>query len=485
MQGCLPRHLFKTQAPHRPDRFGRGFPIFLPTSGHRHIIRCVPPINVHLPLCPILKKRTAMRRLWSCISVLLSTVLFSGLFAATALADEPVSRPSNNTGNTRAGDVTRPAETLEFDPRAVFDEVVQHVQTHFYRPEAINDAWRAHVQRLRPQVTRVTSRDDLAAVLNELLATLNASHTHYFSTNHPKRYQLLGVFNAMFEQDRTDLFVYPGIGIDTRTIDDQTVITAVFDGFAADEAGLRYGDRILHVDGRPFRGVRSFAKTDGPVVLDIARGESRRQVTIQPEPLDGRTMFATALTDSVRVMDVGSRRIGYLHVWSYAGQKYQDLVRSELLWGQLAECDAVVIDLRDGWGGADLNYLNLFRPPIATVQGTSRDGASNSYTGVWERPVAVLTNGGSTSGKELFTYGFRKLKLGTVVGETTAGAVLAGRIFLLSNGDVLYLAVSSVAVDGRVLEGVGVEPDVHVPRAWDAADDPQLNAAIRELTSDD
>ena len=413
--------------------------------------------------------------------LIVSVVLFGPAIAPTT--GQTTGQTFANSGDERAADEAQGSSdrALDFDPPALFDEVVDHVQSHFYRPEALDDDWRATVRQLRQQAAAANSREQFAAVINELLATLNASHTHYFSTSDAKRYQLLGVFSAMFDQERSELFVYRGIGIDTQTIAGQTIITAVFDGTAAAKAGLQYGDRIISVDGRPFCGVPSFAGEQ--VLLEIDRHSQRRQVSVQPQLLDGRTMFETALQDSVRVISSGERSIGYLHVWSYAGQKFQDLVRSELLWGQLSECDAVIIDLRDGWGGADLNYLNLFRPPIATVEGTSREGKSNSYTGVWERPVALLTNGGSTSGKELFTFGFQKLKLGTVVGETTAGAVLAGRLFLLSNGDVLYLAVSSVKVDGRVLEGVGVKPDIPVARPLEAGGDPQLEKAVELLSN--
>ncbi len=50
--------------------------------------------------------------------------------------------------------------------------------------------------------------------------------------------------------------------------------------------------------------------------------------------------------------------------------------------------------------------------------------------------------------RDQFAFGFKKLKLGKIFGETTAGVVVAGRCFLLGNRDVLYLAVNDVQVDG-------------------------------------
>ena len=103
---------------------------------------------------------------------------------------------------------------------------------------------------------------------------------------------------------------------------------------------------------------------------------------------------------------------------------------------------------------------------------------------MWGKPVALITNGGSTSGKELFTYGFKKLKLGEIIGTTTAGAVVAGRCSILKNGDVLYLAVSDVSIDGQRLEGRGVDPTISIERPipYAAGSDPQLDKAVEVLT---
>lgn len=80
----------------------------------------------------------------------------------------------------------------------------------------------------------------------------------------------------------------------------------------------------------------------------------------------------------------------------------------------------------------------------------------------WTRPVVLLVDEGTTSGKEL--------------------AGVGGRGFLMADGSLLHLAVMDIGVDGRHLEGVGVAPDVVVPfeRRWAAGRDPQLGAALAE-----
>ena len=130
-----------------------------------------------------------------------------------------------------------------------------------------------------------------------------------------------------------------------------------------------------------------------------------------------------------------------------------------------------------------MNYLNLFRAPIASTSFRGRDGSTGTYSGVWEKPVGLLVNERSTSGKELFTYGFKKLRIGPIIGAQTAGAVVAGRVFLLSNSDVLYLAVRDVSVDEMRLEGNGVKPDIIVDRSLMRSidGDSQLQKAIEEV----
>ena len=75
----------------------------------------------------------------------------------------------------------------------------------------------------------------------------------------------------------------------------------------------------------------------------------------------------------------------------------------------------------------------------------------------------MLVNERSRSGKEVLAYGFEKYRLGAVIGSHTSGAVLAATAFLMSNGDLLLLAVDDVRVDGERLEGIGVDPTIAVP----------------------
>ena len=173
-----------------------------------------------------------------------------------------------------------------------------------------------------------------------------------------------------------------------------------------------------------------------------------------------------------------------MHVWSYAGRQYQGALEDLIGDGLLKDADALVWDLRGGWGGAQPQYLDLFNAHSPTMKVTARDGETDLVGVKWRKPVAALINEGTRSGKEVLAYGFREYRLGELVGSRTEGAVLAATAFLVGDEGLLLLAVDDVVVDGRRLEGAGVEPTIEVAfdSRYAAGADPQLDRAVAVLS---
>jgi carboxyl-terminal processing protease len=190
-------------------------------------------------------------------------------------------------------------------------------------------------------------------------------------------------------------------------------------------------------------------------------------------------MSLDAMKNSVKIIDCQGTKVGYVHIWSYAGEDYQDQLEAELD-SRLHDADALVIDLRNGWGGASPAYLRPFLVPSMTTIWRDRDGKEMRHEEAWTKPVALLVNENTRSGKELLTYYFQKAHRGLVVGNRTAGAVLPGKPFVLSDGSILYLAVADGSIDGKRPEGNGIMPDVEVPFVIEYAGgkDPKMERAV-------
>jgi len=374
----------------------------------------------------------------------------------------------------------------------VFEEVWRTVHEHFYDPTFHGLDWAAVGDKYRPLAATAGSDVERSAVINRMLSELAASHTGYYTASDPAYYQLLDIFSGALRQPLRRLFPdgqvsYPGIGIFTKALDGKTFISGVLDGLAASKAGLLVGDEIIAADGDPFHPIKSFApKVGQEVTLAIRRrGDGpAEEVVAVPERINPNKAFLKAMEESARTIDVNGVKIGYIHVWSYAGAQYQQLFEREISSGKLKDADALVWDLRDGWGGAEAEYLHLFtgRAPITTL--INRDGRKSVANVSWHKPVAMLVNGGTRSGKEILAYGFKEYGVGEVIGSRTAGAVLAGRAYLLSDDSLVLVAVADVLVDGRRLEGVGVMPTISVafPLPYAQGQDPQLDRAVEVLS---
>jgi len=375
----------------------------------------------------------------------------------------------------------------------LFEEVWQTVHDQFYDPGFNGVDWTAARIPYAARAARATSLEDLAVLLNEMLALLRTSHTHLYTPLDPAYHHLLDIFSAgplgkhIPALYPDGILSYPGIGLFTVVIDGEPFVRGALEGGPAHRAGLRTGDRLIDVDGAPFHPIRSFQGTVGrPVPIMIQRTpdpQSRRVLYVVPEHIKPRDLFLRAQEQSVRLIERDSLRIGYVRLWSYAGEVYHERLQEELAFGRLRDAAALILDLRGGWGGANPTYLNLFNTRVPRITQIERDGQRRTFDLQWRKPVALLVDEETRSGKEVLAYGFKRYGIGPVVGSRTAGAVVGGRPFLLTGGVLLYLAVADALVEGERLEGVGVAPDVDVPFSIPYADghDPQLDAAIRTL----
>jgi carboxyl-terminal processing protease len=172
-------------------------------------------------------------------------------------------------------------------------------------------------------------------------------------------------------------------------------------------------------------------------------------------------------------------------VWSWAGAEMQDALEAAIDELNRKQPTGFVIDVRDGWGGASPDYLRIFDTRIPVIAFRDRDGHGDRVDRHIHVPAALLINDGTHSGKEVVAYGVKKHGLARLVGQRTGGAVLAGGVYCLDDGAVMYLASAAVTIDGEVLEGKGVAPDLAV--AFDvryaAGRDRQLDAAVEALAT--
>ena len=381
-------------------------------------------------------------------------------------------------------------------PMQLFEQVWKQTKSSFHSASMNNKDWVAIGQHYRAKVKKTEALVEALPIINDMLARLETSHTRLISKEEPAYYQLLDIFRGRSLwpeiQKRFNKVSYPGIGIFTQSIGDKLFVSGIIDGGPAHGVGLQVGDEILSLDGFSFHPINSFIhKTDTSVILQVRSSQQAesRQISLSPKEISPYRLFASSIEKSATIREINGSKIGYIRIWCYAHPAYQQQLVDILEKGKLKAADALVLDLRGGWGGADPAYLSLFSKKIPKVMLQFRNGKTKRLLDKnfskpkfrWKKPVCLLVDKRTRSGKEVFAYAFKEYGIGPVIGGPTAGAVIGGTAFFMAEDHLLYLAVASLTCDGKILEGNPIEPDVFIPQSlpYSQGRDPRLQCALQ------
>lgn len=379
-----------------------------------------------------------------------------------------------------AADANRP-EHAGFEPAECFDKVWNIINDEFWDPNFNGVDWEDARKRYRPTALAAQDHESFAEIINQMLAELKTSHTHYY-TKWDTGYYIIRVVFGKHDTHRI------GIGVVTKKIEGRHYAIAVIHKSPAKEAGILAGDWLVEVDGQPFHPIRSFEnKADQEVELIVQRGPSeltREKLIVTPVDMKEIDRLGDDSHASLKTLEYKGHRFAYVRLWWLRGMEMKNALQYGIY--RANETEGIIIDLRDGYGG-DMGY-EFIAPFLqyglgeVTVESTGRDRTFKSIAGC-KKPVVVLINGGSRSGKEVLAYLFKKTGRGLLVGERTAGYVTGGRKKEIASDSFLYYGAAHMLIDGKLLEGVGVEPDVEVPFdiRFAAGKDIQLERAKDEM----
>ena len=388
--------------------------------------------------------------------------------------------------------------------RTIAETVWQRVHDTYFDSTFGGVDWNDVRRRHLPHLARAANDEAFSYRLNEMLYELGVSH--------------LGVYRPDFLLDAVaSPYDYgPGsVGIDIRLLEGEAIITWVRAGSSAQRAGLGPGFVLLTIDGITVDALAGGTYLTPPdnernrrrlVTQEILRhvygppgsavsvgyaddAGQRHEKRLERTARGGRHMlydggppvFAEV---TARRLDHG---IGYLRVPSFLGAVSDD-VRAAI--ETMRSAPGLIIDLRGNTGGDfDLFIGKLVRQPASCLSVRTRAGTADftiependAYAG----PVVLLVDEMSVSAAELFAACLKGIGRAVVIGQPTPGVALGTNLEMLPDGAVfVYPNRQYIEMDGRVIEGEGVFPDVAVDleRAQLLrGSDSQLDAAISYL----
>ena len=352
-----------------------------------------------------------------------------------------------------------PAFASPCRPKVEFDEIVSVVTEQFYDRTFNGLDWEARTIHYRGRIQCDDDADDVASTVNALLSELNASHTELYTASDLDYWGL----NALFHFDDLDAYqiYFPGIWPERRN--GGWFAKHVLNGSPAERAGIRPGDELITLDGADFHPL-GFG--GGAAVVTVSSdGRTQREVRLRTVRQSVMHAFVDASRASAEVKRAGARRAGYFRIWAAREQILESLDEALSRFEEQG-VDAIILDFRGGYGGTSEEYLERLR--------------RGSY--LRRIPKYFLIDDTVRSGKEMLAAIIKRDGIGTLIGSTTAGYFLQGRMNrLFDEKYFLYVAVGGASVPGiGRIEGIGIEPDHYVApcRMYCRGSDPPLEAAI-------
>ncbi|HEY3911014.1 MAG TPA: S41 family peptidase [Stellaceae bacterium] len=312
-------------------------------------------------------------------------------------------------------------------------------------------------------VGKVKDEQLVESAINGMLTSLDP-HSNYLNSKN---------FDDMKVQTRGE---FGGLGIEVSMENGLVKVISPIDDTPAARAGLKPGDLITQLDGKPIQGMtlpQAVEKMRGPVNSEVKLTIRRKG----RDPFDVDLTRATIHIQSVKSHMVGDD-IGYVRITSFNEQTDVGLNKAMKSLKQQAgnKLRGVILDLRNNPGGlldqaVAVSDAFLDQGEIVSTRGRNPDDAErydarpggDIATGL---PLAVLINGGSASASEIVAGALKDHHRAILLGTRSFGKGSVQTIIPLPGHGAMRLTTARYYTpSGRSIQAEGIEPDILVEAA--------------------
>ena len=274
---------------------------------------------------------------------------------------------------------------------------------------------------------------------------------------------------------------YSGLGLSVVSEDGAVKIISPFRGSPADQAGLKAGDYITHLDGQLIYGL----ELDEAVARMRGReGTAIRLTVFRPgreEPFDVSVTRGVIELEPV-TWELQDGNIGHIMVNEFSRDVGSDVFAAwkDLQSKATGRLNGLVLDLRSNPGGSldeavALSDLFLTKGKIVTQRGRAR-GETISYDSetvfrgdiAEGLPIIVLIDAGSASASEIVAGALQDHRRAVVMGDRSFGKGSVQSLLPLGRDAALKLTTARYYTpSGHSVQEGGIKPDIKVPQLSD------------------
>ncbi|MGC9131507.1 MAG: S41 family peptidase [Pyrobaculum sp.] len=373
--------------------------------------------------------------------------------------------------------------------RQMFREAWLLMRENYWRGDLNGVDWDAVYRKYEPLLSRVGTRYELSDLINEMQGELGTSHAYEivpdFEVDKP---YLVGGLGAEFKWDGGCWRVAKIYMGDPSYENEKSPLLAP-------GVDVREGDCVVAIAGvRLGPGAPPeyalLNRTSDTVAVEVERGgEVKRYIvrTVRDERYIIYRHWVEANRRYVHQRTGGA--VGYIHIPDMGPSGYAEFFKSLNAEG---DKEAFIIDVRYNRGGHTSGMLILRAAVGIFGKFLTRHFKPFPYPElVLPRKLVLVTNEHAGSDGDIFTYDFKRLRLGPVVGKRTwGGTVGIDTRYKLVDGTIITQPKYAFWTDdvGTGIEGYGVDPDVEVevaPQDYREGRDPQLDKAIELIKGGD
>ena len=343
-------------------------------------------------------------------------------------------------------------------PKEVVDEAWQIIYRNYL--DSTGDYDKGSWRQLRKELLSksYSTRNEAYEAIRGMLLTLEDPYTRFMDPDEFKELhidtsgELTGVGIQLSFDEETELL---------------TVVAPIEDGPAA-TVGVQTNDRIVGIDGKDARGMRS------EEAVKLIRGPIGSRVTLTLDR-DGKTFDVVIIRDRISINPVVSRinttadgaQVGYIRLKQFSANAATDM--SKVVKDMEAQgVDAYVLDLRFNPGGLleasveiSDQWLDVDVPIVSIQSERSRRIRFTRQEPLTNDPLVILVNEVSASASEILSGAIQDNDRGQLVGEQTFGKGLVQSVRALSDGSGITVTISKyLTPDGRDIHREGIAPDV-------------------------
>lgn len=234
---------------------------------------------------------------------------------------------------------------------------------------------------------------------------------------------------------------YSGIGVSTRTVDGNIIITELYENGPVAKAGIKAGDVVVSIDGQKIKG-----KNSDEVGLLMRGAPGTKLNLVVRNPITGKEEQKTIVREEIKLSSVpyasllgSDNSIAYVFLSQFTPNCSRE-VRNALdsLKKARPALKGVILDLRGNPGGLldeAVNICNLFVERgqlVVSTRGKNKEWDKQFRTSgsPWdlEIPLAILVNHGSASASEIVAGTIQDLDRGVVIGTRSFGKGLVQNV---------------------------------------------------------